>query len=115
MPDPEEMHPAELRALRGLIGRRLDYPGPMPQGKLARLVHISPRAMWNYEHGERPIPLLIARAVRQLAHDPGLSWERLPKRWKAQLDRQKWRRRRARRRRERQEPRREPEGPEPPF
>jgi hypothetical protein len=86
MDDPEEMGPVELRAIRGLIGFRLGYGGPMPQGKMAALLDISPRTVWSYEHGQTLIPRHVARRARELRDDQSLSWDRLPRRWKRQLD-----------------------------
>lgn len=86
MDDPEEMEPIELRAIRGLIGYRLGYGGPMPQGKLAALLDVAPRTLWNYEHDKTTIPRHVARRARELREDQSLSWDHLPRRWKRQLD-----------------------------
>ena len=87
---PETMAGLELRAIRGVVGVRLGYRGPMPQAKFCRWLFVSPRTLWNYEQGKTAIPPLVAKEARRLREDETLqlpaSWKRQQTRWLAQRD-----------------------------
>lgn len=79
MPQPETMEPAELRVIRGLVGARLGYDGPMPRKYFCHWLCVSERSLYAYERGHTTIPPLVAKEAKRLRDDQTLE---LPKEWK---------------------------------
>lgn len=68
---------AQLKAIRGLLGWRLGWEGPLPQRVLARLLYVSPRTYWAYENGRSAIPQLTAREALRLKDDQTITERKL--------------------------------------
>lgn len=119
MPDPDHMDPAELKAIRGIVGVKLKYQGPMPLTKFARLLKVSPRALDYYLAGKRvhpdgrttavDIPPLVAEKARELKNAQASAIP-FPKKWEEQRVRMLNRRARFRAARDRRNA-----ATEPPF
>ena len=60
------MDPTELKLVRGLLGVRAGMGGRLPIRDFAGLLGRTPRELYNYLHGQTPIPPSIARRARQL-------------------------------------------------
>jgi predicted transcriptional regulator len=114
MPDPDYMTPEQLKGIRGVVGIRLRYEGPMPKKRFCRYLHVSPRTLYNYEAGVTEIPSLVAQRARELRDDQTL---KLPKSWDDIRRRELEKKRKWRKRKEERDRRKllDDEGPEPPF
>ena len=68
--NPDWMDPAELKLLRGQLGWRLGYGGPMEWVDLAKLLGVTTRALRRYVSGERAPNAAVVHRARELRDNP---------------------------------------------